>query len=202
MKGYSERKRPHKRTYDVYLLVCEGSKTERIYFNRFRTRRNNLRIITPDSKFTDPENLVDFAIRQKHELELDVNSGDRVWCVFDTDENTDRAIRNAVKRAKSNGIEIALSNPCFEIWYLIHFCDWTKSSSVKEVNEELKDRLPRYSKSEDVFDELEPKRAEAIRRAINLVRMHSRNKRTEFDMKSNPCTSVHHVVNSILTHKK
>jgi hypothetical protein len=202
MKGYSERKKPSKRTYDVYLLVCEGSKTERIYFNHFRTRGNNLRIITPDTKYTDPENLVDFTIKQKQQLDLDVNSGDRVWCVFDVDENTGGRINNAVNRAKSNDIEVILSNPCFEIWYLIHYCDWTKSSSVKEVNEELKRHLPRYSKSQDVFGDLEPKRGDAFRRANSLIKMHSKNNMTEYDLGSNPCTLVHNIVRSILTHKK
>ena len=79
-----------------------------IYFNRFRTRGNNLQIITPDSKFTDPVNLVDFAIRQKQLLDLDVSSGDRVWCIFDVDKNTEEAINKAAKQAKSNGIDVVI----------------------------------------------------------------------------------------------
>jgi hypothetical protein len=182
--------------------VCEGNKTERIYFNRFRKRGNNLQILTPDTKYTDPGNLVDFAIEQKRALDLNTNTGDRVWCVFDVDENTSKAIDDAVKKAGSNDIGIVLSNPCFEVWYLLHYCDWTRARSGKEVVKELAAYLPHYSKSEDIFDELEPKREEASKRANGLVKMHSKNQRNEFDVESNPCTLVHTVVRSILTHKK
>ena len=122
--------------------MCEGNKTERIYFNRFRKRGNNLQILTPDTKYTDPGNLVDFAIEQKRALDLNTNTGDRVWCVFDVDENTSKPIDDAVKKAGSNDIGIVLSNPCFEVWYLLHYCDWTRARNGKEVVKELVAYLP------------------------------------------------------------
>jgi hypothetical protein len=48
----------------VYVIVCEGEKTERIYFNRYKTRYSNLKIETPNSKCTDPKNLAKFARKQ------------------------------------------------------------------------------------------------------------------------------------------
>jgi len=45
----------------AYVIVCEGEKTERIYFNRYKSRYSNLKIETPNSKCTDPKNLAKFA---------------------------------------------------------------------------------------------------------------------------------------------
>ncbi|MEU9564283.1 RloB family protein [Streptomyces sp. NPDC048161] len=54
-------------------------------------------------------------------LESAAEEYDQAWCVFDVDEFTD--IDRAVTEAGRHGIEIALSNPCFELWLLLHFTD-------------------------------------------------------------------------------
>ena len=46
---------------------------------------------------------------------------DAVWCVFDVDEHPQ--IADARQMARANGIELAISNPCFELWLLLHFRD-------------------------------------------------------------------------------
>jgi hypothetical protein len=44
---------------------------------------------------------------------------DEVWCVFDVDEHPKLA--EARDQANANGIQLAVSNPCFELWLLLHF---------------------------------------------------------------------------------
>ncbi|RZN13448.1 MAG: RloB domain-containing protein [Methanosarcinales archaeon] len=61
MSGYKRRKKNTRSPRKVYVIVCEGKKTERIYFKKYRTRYSNISIKTPDSKYTDPENLTRFA---------------------------------------------------------------------------------------------------------------------------------------------
>jgi hypothetical protein len=47
-----------------------------------------------------------------------------VWCIFDVEAKVTQqgrpGLAAALKMAKDNGISIALSNPCFEIWILLH----------------------------------------------------------------------------------
>lgn len=55
--------------------------------------------------------------------------------------------------AKQNNVSLYLSNPCFEIWYLLHFRYSTKpycsnDEAIKELNNYISD----YSKSKDVFE--------------------------------------------------
>lgn len=49
---------------------------------------------------------------------------DQVWCVFDVDHH--HRTEEAIAKAAQLGINVALSNPCFEIWLLWHFEDYAK----------------------------------------------------------------------------
>lgn len=52
-----------------------------------------------------------------------------------------------MKLARQNNISVFLSNPCFEIWYLLHFRYSTKLyGSNEEVIKELGSYISDYSK--------------------------------------------------------
>ena len=44
---------------------------------------------------------------------------DAVWCACDVDDHPNLA--NARQMARDNDIRLAVSNPCFELWLLLHF---------------------------------------------------------------------------------
>mgnify|MGYP002508493444 CR=1 FL=1 len=46
---------------------------------------------------------------------IDLDDLDKMWCVFDRDDNNPENIEKALIRAEKNGFKIAFSNPCFEI---------------------------------------------------------------------------------------
>ena len=43
---------------------------------------------------------------------------DEIWCVFDCDEHPH--LEQALQEARDSGIRTALSNPCFELWLVLH----------------------------------------------------------------------------------
>lgn len=43
---------------------------------------------------------------------------DEIWCVFDRDEHPN--LEQAMREARDSGVCTALSNPCFEVWLLLH----------------------------------------------------------------------------------
>jgi hypothetical protein len=45
------------------------------------------------------------------------------WCVFDVDEHP--KIPDALDLASANNINVALSSPCIELWFVLHFADQT-----------------------------------------------------------------------------
>ncbi len=48
---------------------------------------------------------------------------DEVWAVFDRDEHPHFA--EACQKARDNEVGLAVSNPCFELWLLLHIRDQT-----------------------------------------------------------------------------
>lgn len=73
-----------------------------------------------------PKTVVELAVKLKKESEgqarrrRDVNLRyDHIWCVFDIDEHP--FVPEARQQARDNRIDVAVSNPCFELWLLLHF---------------------------------------------------------------------------------
>lgn len=68
--------------------------------------------------------MVEHAVAAKKRDERDAKRGrgkpyDEIWCVFDVDEHPNIAVAQAM--AEQNGISLAVSNPCIELWFLLHF---------------------------------------------------------------------------------
>jgi hypothetical protein len=197
MSGYKRRKQKTRIPRKVYVIVCEGKITERIYFKKYRTRYSNLSIITPDSKYTDPKNLAKFAKEQINEENLIFDNGDAIWCVFDCDENENDDLAKACKIAGKE-INISFSNPNFELWYLLHFELYVTKIERSEVIQRLKKYIPKYEKNMNVYDLLLDKRPQAIINAKKLIRIHEKRGIEQISVESNPSTQVYGIVEEIL----
>jgi len=183
----------------ILVIVSEGEKTEKKYFSNYRKRGCGLKIETPNTSRTDPVGLVNFAIRQIRKYDLDPEKDDEIWCVFDVDDNEEN-ITEALDKAEENNIKIALSNPCFEIWFLLHFKFRDTSLTCNDAITELKDHLPDYSKNQDVFYEIVDRREKAISHAKKLNEIHNKRDNDLYSPESNPSTQVFKLVGYILNH--
>ena len=197
MRGYKQRKRGMREPRKVYVIVCEGEKTEPIYFKKYRKRYSNLKIETPNSKFTDPINLATFAKEQIKKEDLDLKNGDVIWCVFDCDENNSAAMSRACKIAGKD-VKICLSNPNFELWFLLHFSPIVSKLERFEVIDKLKEYVPKYEKNLDIYDLLFKKRPTAIDNAKKLNKLHEEAGTKLISVESNPSTQVYSIVEEIL----
>ena len=177
------------------LIVCEGSKTEPQYFHaiRQRWRLATLQVlIVPSQGKTDPCNLVELAIEKRQELEDDDRweKGDRAWVAFDGDEHIEKSLdawNKALSKARGQKIELAITNPCFEFWYLLHFQDHFSQITSKKAKALLNKYLPDYDKAKCYYPEtLEALTQFAIQRAEKIAEEIQRGELAEF---SNPCCS-------------
>jgi hypothetical protein len=123
------RSRPSKSPRKKYRLLCEGRVTEKTYFLYIKQalRRTLIDVDVLDEQGV-PLTLVRAAVALKREAVRDAqrsgeagSARDQYWCIFDVDDHPNLA--QAVDLAKANGIELAISNPCFELWALLHFQD-------------------------------------------------------------------------------
>jgi hypothetical protein len=143
------------------LLVCGGKETEPRYLDGLKQAfRNPAVCVRIAAKGVDPVSLVKYAatIRDQYRDEFD-----EVWCVFDVDEFD---VTTAIRQADGDDIRLAISNPCFEIWLLLHFADCTASvRDFDDAQRRLKRYVPDYSKSELRFEKFGSGVADATGRA-------------------------------------
>ena len=191
------RKEKVRESYDVVLIVCEGSKTEPEYFEglkrAYRLSGANIKIVPGDGN--DPVSIVKHALAEYRK-----GGYDRAFCVFDRDghanyyEALDRAASSPP--GKKGRLEAVTSVPCFEIWVLLHFVYTTApfavaggKSACEKVIEAVREHLPEYEKTmTDVFQKLQPNVDTAVTHAERLVQ-HNRDTGSK-----NPATTVHELV--------
>ena len=108
----------HRARKKRYLVVAGGAVTEKQYFKRLASIYDV--VIEYQQKNESPEHLADFARKLKEEDERDISTDcyENIWVVVDVDDFHDHS--KAAKICKDNGIELIISNPCFEVWLLDH----------------------------------------------------------------------------------
>lgn len=146
LKRQPAKRQPKKRI----IAYCEGRNTEPGYILEFsRLVCNPLVDVEATGPHGAPVTIVEHAVQKKRDLErIARKSKDpldklfEVWAVFDCDDhpNLDRAFDTA----KSNGVLVAYSNPCFEIWPLLHIREQTAFIDRHSLQRELERELEGY----------------------------------------------------------
>ena len=180
------------------LIVTEGKKTEPNYFKRFRQKHKlpsvTVKIIGIGGA---PITVVEDAISIKNGK----RSGyDEVWCVIDVEAyGSNPSLTDALRLAQTSKIKVALSNPCFEYWYLLHFESASRPLYTgKDAERALRVHIPDYDKSNSkIFDKLYPHTKKAIKRSKRVERGHERSGAVRLDR--NPSTEVYKLVESLET---
>jgi hypothetical protein len=66
---------------------------------------------------------------------------DEFWCVFDVEWPRNHPdLKDAVEQARQGGVELAISNPCFELWLILHFQDngrWLDNDDARRLRRRL-----------------------------------------------------------------
>lgn len=112
---------PSKKLY----IFCEGLKTEPNYLENYISNTDSKKkevIEVPRTRKNTPVQLVDEAIKKKKSAES--AEGDEFWVVYDREsviKYKKELHDKAWDKARANGINVAISNVCFEVWILLHF---------------------------------------------------------------------------------
>ena len=100
--------------------------------------------------------------------------GDRVWAVFDRDEHP--RFDKAVALCEGYDVGVARSDPCFELWLILHEQDYNRSCDRHEVQRELERLRPEYDRGhgktpdcEDLAKRVEEKPKDAPKRCCDVV---------------------------------
>jgi hypothetical protein len=133
----------HREIKKRLLVVCGGARTEKDYFealkDHYRTSTVTVRVRT-DTR--SPLHVVNTAADLFASSKEDF---DECWAVFDVDAFD---VKESIEIAARRSVSLAISNPCFEYWLLLHFCNHVSHlSEYKAVRDRIKSHLPNYDKA-------------------------------------------------------
>ena len=148
-----------------FTLFCEGRKTEPQYFKALKSYDSGSLIsIQFGDKGRAPITLAEKAVRFVKSARLTrgkrgrrnlFEEHDQAWVVFDRDEH--ERFHEAVSLCERNGIGVARSNPCFEVWLILHMVDYDRQDDQHLVKREFHRLLSEHgheSTGGTVFEQL------------------------------------------------
>ena len=138
----------------LIVIASEGKDTERIYFKALAKEYTNPRVHVhilerseAEQNNSSPEHVLKQLNDYKEQYALEAD--DELWLVVDKDRWTEAMLsRVATECAQDDYMHMALSNPCIELWLLLHLVDVTSLTS-EEQQQWLENR--RKSKSADPY---------------------------------------------------
>ena len=153
------------------MVFTEGTNSEPEYIDALKKLPNvTQNIALTIEVFPEhgvPLTLVKHAIKKLADDEID-----ECWCVFDVEwpKHHPNLLR-AVNLARAKGVSLAISNPCFELWLVLHHQDFGKFQNTAEIESYSRKLDGRSGKSIDPTIYM-PLRKAAARRAKKLDMQH------------------------------
>jgi hypothetical protein len=110
------------RSSKLIVIATEGLKTEPSYFDAlassYASKRTHVEIIVRQETAPDPQRVLSQLRDFKKSYKLKPN--DELWLVIDVDRWTNQMLSDVTSQALQMSASLAVSNPCFEIWLLLH----------------------------------------------------------------------------------
>ena len=131
----------------ILIIICEGEKREPDYFEFFNELTSQLKVIPVASKEGEsaPNHLLSNAndAIEKHNSD---NGDYELWFVLDVDRWRKHIHILQAETSTKNEWNIAISNPCFEVWLYNHFTDKLPDFKVINSCSDWKQLIPKIRK--------------------------------------------------------
>lgn len=185
------------------VVFCEGQRTEPEYLEALKREPAVRDIAAVDIRIeingsrSAPLTLVRMAVDARERSIDEEGEVDEFWCVFDVEwPKNHPGLREAVNLAVRHNIKLAVSNPCFELWLALHFCDH-RSFLTSKAAQKLRQLHDGQAGKGLVSTDYMPRRAQAASRAEALDTTHGKND-TSFP-RNNPSSGMHLLIASVST---
>lgn len=149
-KRINRKKRANKfRTF--FVIASEGRLSEPQYFRHISsfissTKKLGKQVIVEPLYRED--NASDFrrvlSLLDEYKSKYDLKEGDQLWCLVDADNWPEKNIAQAHQLCKQKQYEFCMTNPCFELWLLLHHLD------VSSASEQTKQKIFAPASSKEI----------------------------------------------------
>ncbi len=137
----------------LFIIACEDTCAPEQYFAGLgHSSRLKVKVLPSEDGRSAPEHLK--TRLQAYKDEYDVGDQDQLWLMFDEDHHFagqhTKSTMQALREAENLGAQMALSNPSFEVWLLLHHDDLATQSefaNASAAEKALRDKLGGYNKS-------------------------------------------------------
>ena len=202
-KRTSHNRRPRRRFY----IFSEGKNTEKDYFKCLEIELGHRGTMidyhgplgVPKSvtekaiEFARGRGLVKTKGRRRKKLDS-YEENDEVWAVFDRDEHP--AFKEAIEDCRGAGVPFAYSDPCFELWLLLHLLPYDAPCHRHKVQKELRRQLNGYDHNSGKTADFGPL-IESLESAEDRAERQRDDRRKEGMEDGNPSTNVYELTRAI-----
>lgn len=171
----------------LIVIAAEGMNTEKKYFSDVVSKkyyynpRVHVEVLHREETASSPNNVIKQLDEFRREYRL--NKFDELWMVIDFDRWGIKVLSQIAAQCVAKGYYLAVSNPCFELWLLLHLKDLEeyKQTELDELlnnrkiskkrcllEAELVNLLGSYNKSNPDTSKLLPYIYDAIERAKKI----------------------------------
>lgn len=163
----------------LVVIATEGLNTEPKYFKdlacKYRCSKIHVEITKRGTTASSPEHVLSELNKFKREYRL--NKYDEMWMVVDKDRWPEKNLAQVATKCVQKKINLAVSNPCFELWLLLHIADiatyrneekQSLNQSCQNLEKELRKVLGSYNKEIPDTSRFLPTVGLAIQRAKAL----------------------------------
>ena len=140
-----KRAKPAREQLKRYYLLCEGKNTEPEYFQNLvdHFQAANIAIFIVPAAGA-PQTIAGKAdgIRNNRNKKTSFEEGDEIWAIFDRDTHEHYEASRAVCGQK--GINVAYSDPCFELWLILHHHAIHAPGTHHQIQKKFEELDPNY----------------------------------------------------------
>lgn len=183
------------------FIFSEGELTEPEYItNYFREKgdRRKVALSSIQRGAGSPLTIVEACVAKLKELKQASKTDSfekfsQVWAVFDIDVHP--KIEDAIRLADETGVRYAISNPCIEVWGLMHFGVYERPGSRHEAQDILAKKMPGYHHDKSPIFPWDVCRDKVDDAILNSeIALRRREKEEHPHPKGNPTTNFQHLL--------
>lgn len=135
----------------LVVIASEDRYAVKQYFDLFKSTQIQFRVLETEDGNSSPEQVMNRL--SEFMSDHDFGEGDQFWFVADTDHwiesNHIQNLVEVVRQCRQKGIQVALSNPCFELWLLLHFANFPTQQGLtcSQLGEQIRKLVGSYNKT-------------------------------------------------------
>jgi hypothetical protein len=185
------------RDASLVVIASEDKYAVRQYFDFFESTRIQFRVLETQDGRSAPEHVLNRLSEYLEEFEI--GEGDSFWIVCDCDHwvepNHIQNLTHVLRQCRQKNIQVALSNPCFDLWLLLHFADFPTDDSLtcNEVADRLRKAAGGYDKTKVYNLKIDNEKVSAA-----VKRASDKHPSLE-EIPQRPQTAVHLIIQSLVS---